>query len=119
MILFVFWALMLSSCYGQVQPRDLKIDAALIFLPDQLVEHGGCQFFHIDFGGVHFLAAQPGQGQEIVDELPHLAGLMMNDIQVSLTIGVQFIGAVLQQHPGKAADGPERRPQVMGNRIGK
>src|SRR6185295_15561053 len=55
--------------------------------------------------------------EHVVDELKHLADRFLNPGKVSPTPRVQRLALGLVQRPGKPVDPPERRPQVMRNRV--
>ena len=65
------------------------------------------------------MRADPREGQEVVNELAHLLGVSPDDVQQPLPLGIQAVGIIFQENPGEAVNGPEGRPQVMGDGIGK
>ena len=68
---------------------------------------------------IHLLAAQPRKGQEIVDELAHLVGVVLDQPEITLAFGIQPRRVVLHHRLGEPADRPQRRPQVVRNRVGE
>jgi hypothetical protein len=63
-------------------------------------------------------ASRLGEGQQIVDEPARRQGRVDDVVQEALGLGVQLLGAVLQQL-GIADDMAERRAQVVRHGIGE
>ncbi len=61
--------------------------------------------------------AQPGEVQEVVDELAHHPDVVPDDVELADDFGIEFIGVLREDHPAVPVDGPERGAQVVGNGI--
>ena len=77
------------------------------------------QLSHVQVNQLHLPAAQAREGQEVVNELAHVPGVGPDDIQQPLAFGIQAVGIIFQENPGETVNGPQRRPEVMGDGIGK
>ena len=90
-----------------------KCDGAVGGVTHQLVEHLLREGLHVDRAAAHFAAAQTREGQKVVDELPHLLGVLVDHVQHALSFLVELVGARVDQHAGESVDGAERRAQVV------
>ncbi len=58
-----------------------------------------------------------GQRQERVDELAHLARVREDLLQPVLTLGVELVLVLIEEHLREAVHSPEGRAQVVGDRV--
>jgi hypothetical protein len=99
---------------GQLAHRDFHLPPCLLAAQtlDHLAHLVGCRN-----GPLERLAAQPRKSQQVIDQAPHLGGVLTNDAQVALSFRRELRRLVFQQDVRKAIHRPQRRAQVVRNRI--
>ena len=92
-------------------------DRALLGFGLEGINRFGDEGFEVDLGSPEFGPAHPGKGQEIIDELAHLAGRVGNGLEVAPGLGVQVGAEVFAEEIDEAVGVAERRPEVMGDGV--
>src|SRR5205823_3753102 len=69
--------------------------------------------------GAQGLAAKPGEGEQVVDQVAHVLAAVLDPLQVTARLVRYGIGIVFEQDRGKAADRPQRCSQVVRDRVRK
>ena len=77
------------------------------------------QLVHVDRRRLHFDAAGAREGQDVVDQPAHLDGAVAHHLEHALAFGVELVGIVLEQDAREPVDGPQRRAQIVRDRIGE
>src|SRR5690349_15328097 len=99
------------------QRREAKLGARAVELRPYAVEHRASERGHVDLDPLERLAAQPGEGKQVVDQRAHALRFALDDSELSPPLVIELGRVVLPEHAREAGDRPHRRPQVMGHRI--
>src|SRR5207249_11712040 len=70
-------------------------------------------------GYVHLVSGDAGQVEQVIDQRGHALARGAHAREVVLAGNVQPLGVVFQQRLTEAVDAAQRRPQVVGDRVGK
>ena len=96
---------------------DLELPISLGLGAPQLVGHHLRHFGHIDARRRELLAAEAGKRQQIVDQLTHAPGVLVDHSQQTLRLGFELRLVVFEENPGKAMNRAERRAQIVRHRV--
>ena len=81
------------------------------------LELGFDQLGHVHSLTLHFLAAEAGKGQQIVNQPAHPAGFPGHDIQQSVPLRIKPGGVVLLQDAHETVHPAQRGAEIMGDGI--
>ena len=84
-----------------------------------LVDHRLRQGGHVDAALLQVVPSEPREGEEVVDELPHLPGVGADHAEDALAFGIEAVGVVLEQDACIAVDGAQRRPEIVRDGVGE
>src|SRR5438093_12056288 len=104
---------------GRWQRGDRDVDRAVPLTPAQPVRDALHGVRHIDGRGLQLLAAEARESEEVVDQLAHSPGVLVDDAQEALRLGLELGAVILEENTGEAVYGSERRPQVVGDGVGE
>src|SRR5437867_6738587 len=97
------------------QRIDLNGEGALpsgVGSPD-LVRDGARELLQVHQTGGDFLPPEPGESEQIVNELAHAARVLVDDAQQPLRLGIELRVMILEQNAGEAVDRAQRSAQVV------
>ena len=66
---------------------------------------------------MHLVAARAREGQDVVDQLAHLAGVLLDDAEQTQPLGVERVRVILDEHRDEPVDGAQGRTQVVRYRV--
>src|SRR6267142_451054 len=75
------------------------------------------QCSHVDLSARDRAAPEAGKFEQVVYHRTHLPDIVRNLLELVSTLVVQLVALVFLQNPRKAVDRPQRRAQVVGDRI--
>src|SRR3989442_4342578 len=102
---------------GRRQVADADRDEAVGLRPLQRLADGPGARAHVARHAFELLAAEPREGEQVVDEPPHLPHVVANDPEEALAIRIEGARMLLREQPGEAVDGPQRRAQVVRHGV--
>ena len=70
-------------------------------------------------GGPELLAAEAREGQQLVDQVPHLPHGVLDRREIVAPLFVQARPDVAPEKPRESVDVPERRAKIMRDRVGE
>jgi len=101
------------------QAADPQVDPPALRAERRVGGAGADERVHVDVDLVERLAAEMGEGKQVVDKEPHSLRGTPDRCEEALAFRRQLGAKVLDHHLGKAVDRPQGGPQVVGNRIGE
>ncbi len=99
------------------QIRDFPLDGTAPRIRRQFVADLADQGVEIDPSILDLSTAHAGEGQQVVDQYPHLAGRVRDDLQVVLALLILHLLAPLVEQLHEAGDVPERGAQIVRHGI--
>ena len=83
----------------------------------QLVDHVLHQRRHVDLAGCHWRPAEPGEGQQIVDQLPHAPGVLADGGEALAASRTECVVMIFFENRGVLVDRAQRGAQIVRDRI--
>ena len=96
---------------------DLHPDLSRRLPPGQLRRHLEGDVAHVGALAHELPPADPGQAQEVVDELRHAQGARAHALEVVASALVELGGVVVEDRLAESIDGPQGSPQVVRHRV--
>ena len=99
------------------QRADADVQGGPFGSRGQIVEDGLDELGNVNVPAIQRLAAEAGEGEEVIDKLAHALASEANALEVTAALGIELGAEVVEDHLGQPVNGAQGGAEIVGNGV--